>query len=124
MIGQMVERVASSSRVWLAALSLAGALLLAQPALGHGLRNYPPGRGSSTSGGASQSGQTEQGVVQSISSRTLVLRELNGTVVTISIGAQTEIFVDGRPARADQVKPGFVVVASSSGSELRFVRSS
>jgi len=121
MIGQMVKRLASSFRVALAVLSLAGALLLAQPALGHGLRSSPPARGAATGAGTSQ---TEQGVVQSISSRTLVLRELNGTVVTISIGAQTEIFVDGRPARAADVRPGFVVVASSSGSELRFVRSS
>src|SRR5580692_2215194 len=127
MIEPMVERAASPLRIGLATLTLIAGLLLAQPAFGHTLRLLP-GHGSPVTAPAApavgQAAQTEQGVVQSISARTLVLRELDGAIVTIPIGVQTQIFVDGRPARVEDVKPGFVVVASSFGSELRFVRSS
>lgn len=73
-------------------------------------------------------GQSAEGVVQSVGPRSVVLRELDGTIVTVPVGWETQVFVDGRPDVLTDVKPGYVVAATWVGdapaSVLVFVRSS
>lgn len=56
--------------------------------------------------------QTVQGVVQSVSPRSIVLRLLDGSGVTIPVDVNTHVVVDGRPAALADVKPGFVAAAT------------
>jgi hypothetical protein len=73
-----------------------------------------------------QGAQTSEGVVQSISPRAVVLRELDGTTVTLEVGPQTVVLIDGNPGALWQVRPGYVVEASSLGgtaTQLSFVKS-
>jgi len=59
-------------------------------------------------GPAARSGQ---GIVQSVSARAVVLKELDGSTVRVPVDAKTRVFVDGKPASLRAVKPGFVAVA-------------
>jgi hypothetical protein len=52
-----------------------------------------------------------QGIVQSVSARAVVLKELDGSTVSVPVDAKTRVLVDGKPASLRAVKPGFVVVA-------------
>jgi hypothetical protein len=55
--------------------------------------------------------QTRRGIVQAVSARTVVLRQLDGTTLTVPVDARTRVLVDGRRAQLADVKPGFVAVA-------------
>ena len=85
------------------------------------------GRGSVVQGGAAGFQSTRQGVVQSVSPGGIVLRQLDGTVVSVQVDRHTQITLDGRQGSLADVHPGYVVLASWSGSAtaslLRFVRS-
>src|SRR5712691_3912540 len=55
--------------------------------------------------------RTDQGVVQSVSASAIVVKELDGSSVSVPVNAQTSILVDGRAALLQDVKPGFVAIA-------------
>jgi hypothetical protein len=69
-----------------------------------------------------------QGVVQSLSGSTVVVRQLDGTTVSVGISRATRITIDGRSGKISDVKPGFVLVtivkAGQPISTMRFLRPS
>ena len=103
----------------LAVLAAVAALAAAQPVYAHGGRHGPPAaaqaRGkpkpASITVPAAQGTQTK-GVVQRVTVRVLVLKQLDGAAVTVPITRKTQVFVDGKPGRLGDVKPGFVVTAA------------
>jgi hypothetical protein len=58
----------------------------------------------------------ERGIVQSIDPTAVVLRALDGTDVTVALGPQTRLRLNGRGASLDQIRPGFVAEAVTVGS--------
>jgi hypothetical protein len=77
--------------------------------------------------GANGGSARATGVVQSVSERGIVLRELDGTTVAVAVGDGTAVTIDGAPAGLAEVHPGYVVVvewaADGSAASLAFVRS-
>ncbi len=63
-------------------------------------------------GPAARSGGTGQGIVQSVSARAVVLKELDGSTLRVPVDAKTRVLIDGKPASLRAVKPGFVAVAN------------
>jgi hypothetical protein len=59
----------------------------------------------------------ERGVVQSVGPAEVVLRALDGSEVTVSVGAATRVRLNGRPSTLAAVQRGFVAeaVITSSG---------
>jgi hypothetical protein len=60
---------------------------------------------------------TDRGVVQSIAPTQIVLRELDGSMVTLAVDASTRVVLNGAPARLRDVKPGFVAAVVHDGSQ-------
>jgi hypothetical protein len=60
---------------------------------------------------------TDSGVVQSVSPTALNLRELDGTVVSLAVGPATRVRVNGKPARLEDVRPGFVATVLHIGAQ-------
>ena len=58
----------------------------------------------------------ERGIVQSVAPATIVLRALDGTEVTVAVGPETRVRLNGRAATLAMVRRGFVAEAVSSGS--------
>lgn len=71
----------------------------------------PKTKNPESHGPGSTEGGTGQGIVQSVSPRALILRELDGGTVTVPVVPHTRVFVDGKLASLRDVKPGFVAVA-------------
>jgi hypothetical protein len=69
-----------------------------------------------------------QGIVQSLSGSAVVVRQLDGSTVSVGVSRSTRITVDGRPGKISDVKPGFVLVttvkAGQAASTMRFLRPS
>jgi hypothetical protein len=64
-----------------------------------------------------------QGVVQSISSTSVTVRQLDGTTVAVPVGRQTAVYIDGKSARLGAARPGDVLVASwTSGQPATVLR--
>jgi hypothetical protein len=61
--------------------------------------------------------EVDRGVVQSVSPSRIVLRELDGGLVSIAIGADTHVFLNGRPAALGDIQPGFVAAVTHKGDE-------
>jgi hypothetical protein len=121
------SRVAVGSKMVIAAILAAISLAFAAPALASN------GKGpvkSTTTTTVSQSGSVVhvQGVVQSVSASAVVVRQLDGSAVSVAIDRQTRITIGARPGRIGDVKPGFVLVttvkAGQPASTLRFLRPS
>jgi len=55
---------------------------------------------------------TREGIVQSVSAKAIVLRELDGRTVSIPVALSTHVFVDGKKAALRDVKAGFVASAA------------
>lgn len=58
----------------------------------------------------------ERGVVQSVTEHQLVLRALDGSVLTVPVDGSTRVRVNGRPGDLDEIEPGFVAAALLSRS--------
>ena len=103
-----------SAAVVLAALAATPTALAARP-------STPPGKSGQTQtkpGGPPSSHsahQNAQGVVQSLAGRTVVVRALDGSTVTVPIGPGTRVLVDGKAAALRDVKPGFVAIVKWEG---------
>jgi len=110
----------------LAAGLAVAALVSVGPALAE--RDGSPGKGSgkTTVGQPASRTPSVQGVVQSVTPSTVVVRELDGTIVGVPISGRTKVTVDGKPARIGDVKPGYVLVATWKAGQpaptLRFLR--
>jgi len=53
-----------------------------------------------------------KGIVQSVSPKAIVLRELDGSAVRVPVGPSTRIFVDGKRATLHDIRRGFVATAT------------
>jgi hypothetical protein len=110
----------------LAAGTLAAvSLVFAAPALA----NNGKGPDRSTTTTPNPSGVVNvQGVVQSVSISAVIVRQLDGSTVSVAIDRRTKITIGGRPGKITDVKPGFVLVttvkAGQPASTLRFLRPS
>jgi hypothetical protein len=58
----------------------------------------------------------DRGVVQSVSSSRIVLRELDGSTASFQVGARTRVLLNGRPATLADILPGFVAAVAHNGS--------
>jgi len=117
----MIERSRSSSSAILAWL-IRIAVLAAALALTAG-----PAAAAGPSGGADAAAargrETHRGIVRVVSANAVVLKELDGSTVTVPVDAKTRVLVDGKPASLDDVKPGFVAVATwQAGRPARVLR--
>jgi len=53
-----------------------------------------------------------EGIVQSVGANAIVLRELDGSTVSVAIVSSTHVFVDGKRASLRDVKAGYVAAAA------------
>jgi hypothetical protein len=58
----------------------------------------------------------ERGIVQSVAPAAIVLRALDGTEVTVAVGPETRVRLNGRAATLAMVRRGFVAEAVTSAS--------
>jgi hypothetical protein len=106
-------RRAVLAAIVLAAGVAAGSPAAAAPPAGRGPHGNgsphgpPPGHG----GGE----RTDQGVVQSVSGSTVVIRALDGSTLSVPVGPGTRVLVDGRLAAPDGIAPGDVAVVTWNG---------
>jgi hypothetical protein len=99
----------------LAGPSLAHAATLAKPA-NPGLQDRPQEQGpppgvAEKARGKPTAGDGE-GIVQSVSATTILIRELDGSAVSVPVAPITRVFVDGKLASLGHVRPGFVASAA------------
>jgi hypothetical protein len=73
--------------------------------------------------GATQPLTTDKGVVQAASSASIVLRGLDGSTVSLSLGPATVVRLNGNPATAADLRPGLVAAVTHRGPRpARIVR--
>jgi hypothetical protein len=60
---------------------------------------------------------TREGIVQSVSAKAIVLRELDGRTVSVAVAPSTHVFVDGKRASLRDVKAGFVADAAGKAGK-------
>jgi len=64
-----------------------------------------------------------KGIVQSVTPKAIVLRQLDGSTIRIPVAPTTRVFVDGKRATLASVKRGFVASASwSTGRPARVLQ--
>ena len=117
----MIPSVRAGSKTLLTAAIAATVLAFAAPSYAD--RGKPFTKGGPPAATATV---TVQGVVQSVSGSAVVVRQLDGSTVSVGISRNTHITVDGHPAKVSDVKPGFVLVTSvkagQAASTMRFLR--
>jgi hypothetical protein len=69
----------------------------------------PPAKGNKPPKGQAGSAR---GIVQSLASKAVVVKELDGTTVRIPVAQSTHVFFDGKRATLGDVRPGLVAIAS------------
>jgi hypothetical protein len=74
-----------------------------------------------TAAGATGSLRTDRGIVQTVSSTRLVLRELDGSLVTVVVDPATRVRVNGSVSSIAVVRPGFVAAALHDGDAAALV---
>ena len=76
-----------------------------------------------TAGAAQRSLAIDRGVVQSVGPGQIVLRELDGSTVALTVGNGTRVRLNGLPALITDIQPGFVAAVLHNGSApARLVR--
>ena len=76
-----------------------------------------------TAGATTRELTIDRGVVQSVSTTRIVLRELDGNTVSIAVGARTLVLVNGIPATLADILPGFVAAVAHRGpNPARLIR--
>jgi hypothetical protein len=97
-----------------AVVALAPVMLAAAPAAANAAISVASDHGHSSEQSSSSDGgaQADQGVVQSVSANAILLKALDGSVVSIPIDGSTRFYVGDRPASLGDIKPGFVVTAA------------
>ena len=132
--GSSIARRTAFALACLATVALAAAgPALADDHGGNGSQSKPSTRHApavtSTSTPAPQSGtQSVRGVVQVVGASGVMVKQLDGSVVNVPVDRKTKVYLDGKPARLVDVKPGAILVASWKAGQpadtLRFVRPS
>lgn len=104
-----------SKRSWTAAAAVLVALAavaLAGPSLAQAAAPAKPAKAGA-----------RKGIVQSVSPRAIVLRELDGSTVRIPVALSTRVFVDGRLATLQNIKRGFVATVTwTAGKPARVLQ--
>jgi hypothetical protein len=103
------ERI-QRSLLALGSVVLAAALFFPAASLASPPATKPPGKGPHNQAGSAR------GIVQSASSKIVVVRELDGTTVRIPVGHSTHVFLDGKRATLGDVRAGLVAIASWKGN--------
>ncbi len=90
-------------------------------------RDHKNGPVVTTTTAAPGSSQGAQGVVQSVGSTSVVVKQLDGSVVTVPVDRRTtQVFVNNKHAQWTDVKPGYVLSATWKAGKpaptLRFSR--
>ena len=102
-----------SKRSWTAAAAVLvalGAVALAGPSVAEAAAPAKPAKAGAR-------------IVQSVSPRAIVLRELDGSTVRIPVALSTRVFVDGRLATLQNIKRGFVATATwTAGKPARVLQ--
>ena len=57
----------------------------------------------------------DRGIVQSVSPSQIVLRELDGSSVALTVDATTRVLLNGSPAQLTDIRPGFVAAVAHNG---------
>ena len=117
------------SKTLVAAFLAVSALAFAAPSFANnGKSSLKSGPGTTSVSHGASATVSVQGVVQSVSPSTVIVKQLDGSTVSVAIGRNARITVDGRPGKISDVKPGFVLVttikAGQPTSTLRFLRPS
>ena len=114
------------SKALVAAFLATVSLAAVSPALadhGKSPNKGTPAATTSQSGGSSVS---VQGVVQAVSGSAVVVRQLDGSLVSVGIDRKTKVVIDGHPGKIGEVKPGFVLLTTVKSGQpaasLRFLR--
>jgi hypothetical protein len=72
--------------------------------------------------------EAEQGVAQSVSSNTILVKSLDGNVVSMPVDSTTRIYVGDKTANLGDIKPGYVVTGTwthgNAADEVRAVNPS
>ena len=67
--------------------------------------------------------EIDRGVVQSISTTQIVLRELDGSSVALAVSSATQVLLNGSPAQLTDIRPGFVAAVAHNGARpARLIR--
>ncbi len=120
-----------SRRTAVAALTAAFALVGPTAAWADGhksqSRDHRNGPVVTTTTAAPGSSQGAQGVVQSVGSTSVVVKQLDGSAVTVPVDRRTtQVFVNNKHAQWTDVKPGYVLSATWKAGKpaptLRFSR--
>jgi hypothetical protein len=83
--------------------------------------NGKPGGNPTSAHGGTASGSA-QGIVQSVTTGSVVLTQLDGSTVSIAVTSGTRVFVDGNRASLANVKPGFVASAAWVAGKTRVLQ--
>ena len=59
--------------------------------------------------------EIDRGVVQSVSTTQIVLRELDGSSVALAVNGSTQVLLNGSPAQLADIQPGFVAAVAHNG---------
>jgi hypothetical protein len=70
---------------------------------------------SGTAGAAVRELEIDRGIVQSVSTTQIVLRELDGNSVALAVGSATRVLLNGFPAQLSDIQPGFVAAVAHNG---------
>jgi hypothetical protein len=104
--------------VALAGPSVAAAATLAKPAQPGAQGKAPPAHGAANI----KAGHGE-GIVQTVSGNAIVVRQLDGSTVNLTVTPGTHVFVDGKRASLGDINAGFVASAAwSAGGTARVLQ--
>jgi endonuclease YncB( thermonuclease family) len=97
-----------SRRSWTAAAVVVAlaAVVLAGPSAAEAAAPAKPAKGGA-----------RKGIVQSVSPRAVVLRQLDGSTVRVQVAPSTRVFVDGKRATLHDIRRGFVATATGTASK-------
>jgi hypothetical protein len=94
---------------WLLAVTLTlAAVTLALPSLAAAAKAPAHPTTAHLTTAHSTTGGSAEGIVQSVSAKAIVLRQLDGSTVGVPVGPGTHVFVNGKNASLRDVKRGFV----------------
>jgi hypothetical protein len=129
MMGSLQSRLCCALAVGCTALAVSGTAFAGPPShsssSSHGAAaaNGASSAGKPSDGtppGLSKKGQaagSASGIVQSVAADAVVVKELDGSAVSVPVGPSTRVFVDGARASLAAVQPGFVVSTSWSAGK-------
>jgi hypothetical protein len=122
-ISMRVWRTAVAVSIVAVAVAFAGPSFARAATLAKPVQPGAPGKNPPAHGAAGVKAGHGEGIVQSVSANAIVLRELDGSTVNVSVASNTHVFVDGKLASLRDVKAGFVASAAwKAGGSARVLQ--